>query len=357
MAHEIYQTSNGKDSMAYVGLVPWHGLGQKLTPGADITTWMIEAGFNWSIKEGKAQFFDEFGQCHIVPNQRVLYRSDNGQALSIVSDRYQIVQPREIIDFFAEFCESGDMTLETAGTLGNGGKMWALAKIDKSFELKRGDIVNPYVLLSGSCDKSLATQGMLTTVRVVCNNTLSLALNSSNGGKAKQNHSAIFNPKKIKETLGLIDETLGQSFEAMQGLAKQGVTEEQAVKFFLELVKTDEERRTGEVDIESKKKVLPKMLDSFGSAPGHEPTVWGLVNAVTHSVDFNPSARTDTTRLTSAWFGAGNTLKTKAYELATNAEMLEAIIGETEEISLLDHIIHIESDSETPLLDAILNAA
>ena len=115
MSHEIYTMENGKASMAYVGKTPWHGLGQKLTEDASLETWAIEAGLNWQLLEGITMFSRELpdGGTEFVdfPGNKVLYRSDTGQPLSIVSDRYQKVQPIEVLEFFREFATAGDMTI------------------------------------------------------------------------------------------------------------------------------------------------------------------------------------------------------------------------------------------------------
>ena len=335
MAHEIYQLKNGKDSMAYTGLKPWHGLGQQLTPGASLAKWISEAGLDWEVLSSPLKFQTKInGKRSTVEfdGQNVLYRSDTGEPMSVVSGRYQIVQPKEIMEFFREFAEAGDMTIETAGSLNGGAKVWALARIDADFTIggKNGnDIVEPYVLLATSCDKSIATTGQLTTVRVVCNNTLQASLGAHNKSAIKVPHSRKFDAAQVKADMGLARQQIKETANTFANMAKIGVSDESAMKFFIELLKTPKEKKTGEVDLASKRRAIPKLWNSYKTAPGSQDTVWGLVNAVTHSVDFNPHSRTDSARMNSAWFGAGAAQKAQAVELATDEKFLDSIIEKT----------------------------
>jgi phage/plasmid-like protein (TIGR03299 family) len=336
MAHAIYQV-NGKDSMAYVGATPWHKLGQVLTQGAPLETWRREAGLDWELKRSGVQFWGDLGdgsELMDMDGWDVLYRSDNGAPLSVVSDRYQEVQPGQILEFFEQWTKAGDMTMETAGVLGDGGKIWALARIGDDFNVngQNGqDLVKPYMLLATSCDKTMATTGQLTSVRVVCNNTLQLALGKGGKASVKVPHSTKFNPDEVKRQMGLVHGAIEQHQGNMQKIHRMKMSEEGAMRFFLELLKTPEEKKTGEVDLESKTRSMGKIWTSYTEAPGAEATAWGLVNAITHSVDFNPSARSDSSRLNSAWFGQGAGMKQKAYELALDDQFMSQVVEVTQD--------------------------
>lgn len=344
MAHEIYQTANGKDSMAYVGLTPWHGLGQKLTAGASLETWANEAGLNWQVLSSPVKFQANVNgkrQTVNYKNQNVLYRSDTGEPMSVVTGRYKVVQPLEILDFFKDFAEAGDMTLETAGSLAGGAKVWALARIGADFNVNGDngkDLVEPFVLLATSCDKSIATTGQLTSVRVVCNNTLQMSLGRKTKSAIKVPHSRTFDPDQVKAEMGLVRESIQANINTFRKIHRISVTDDQAMKFFIELLKTPEEKKTGQVNLDSKRRAIPKIWDSYKGAPGSEDTVWGLVNAVTHSVDYNRHAQTDSTRLNAAWFGAGAAQKAEAFELATDDKFLDSIIEKTKKTASTDRI-------------------
>ena len=123
--------------------------------------------FQANQHESEVQSFDE---------KSVLYRSDTGTALSVVGQRYNVVQPREILEFYRDLTEISGFELETAGVLKGGKKIWALARTGQSTSLKGNDVTNGYVLLATACDGSMATTAQFTSVRVVCNNTLAISL-------------------------------------------------------------------------------------------------------------------------------------------------------------------------------------
>lgn len=176
MAHQI-------ENMAYIGTTPWHGLGSRLTEKQPLEVWQREAGMDWQIQESpvhfKADAIGHLGSIHSFPAQKVLFRSDTKAPLSVVFQRYQVVQPREVLEFYRDLTERSGYELETAGVLKDGRKLWALARTGQSTALKGSDVVNGYLLLATSCDGTLATTATPTTIRVVCNNTLTIAINGA----------------------------------------------------------------------------------------------------------------------------------------------------------------------------------
>lgn len=176
MAHLIEQ-------MAYVGAAPWHSLGNPLFPKQPLEVWQKEAGVDWEIKESEVRFManaiGNLGTIHSYPDQKVLYRSDTKEALSVVSKRYQVGQPHDVLEFYRDLTEAAGYEMETAGVLKGGRKLWALAKTGQSTTLKGNDVVTGYLVLATSWDGTLATTATPTTVRVVCNNTLTIAVNGA----------------------------------------------------------------------------------------------------------------------------------------------------------------------------------
>ena len=191
MAHLLEQ-------MAYVGETPWHGLGNLLPPKQSLEVWQKQAGMDWKIEETPVRFMSDaignLGTIHTFPEQKVLFRSDTKKGLSVVSQRYQIVQPREVLEFYRDLTEISGYELETAGVLKEGRKFWALARTGQSVALKGNDVVNGYLLLATSCDGTLATTATPTTIRVVCNNTLTIAVNGASQA-IKVPHSTRFDPQ------------------------------------------------------------------------------------------------------------------------------------------------------------------
>ena len=189
------------ETMAYAGAAPWHGLGNQLTQKQPIEVWQREAGMDWQIQESPVHFKSEtaghLGSIHSFPEQKVLFRSDTKAPLSVVSNRYHTVQPREVLEFYRDLTEVSGYELETAGVLKGGRKFWALARTGQGAAIKGNDQVNGYLLLATSCDGTLATTATPTTVRVVCNNTLTIALDGTSRA-IKVPHNTRFDSSAVK---------------------------------------------------------------------------------------------------------------------------------------------------------------
>ena len=111
MAHLLEQ-------MAYIGDVPWHGLGNQLSAKEPIEVWAQQSGMDWTICESPVSFMtkdaDSHGTIVTFPENKVLFRSDTKAPLSVVSQRFQVVQPSEILEFYRDLTEVSGFELETA---------------------------------------------------------------------------------------------------------------------------------------------------------------------------------------------------------------------------------------------------
>ena len=119
------------ETMAYAGEKPWHGLGNKLAPRQSIDTWKQQAGMDWEIEASEVRYIsgnNHVGVINAFPEQKVLYRSDTKAPLAVVSKRFQVVQPGEILEFYRDLTACNGFELETAGVLREGRKFWALAR-------------------------------------------------------------------------------------------------------------------------------------------------------------------------------------------------------------------------------------
>lgn len=316
MAHELTQRSNGFVEMAFVGETPWHKLGQELEEGASIEQWQVAAGMDWNIERSPVRFNAQ-GNDQIYSGQSVLYRSDDNTPLSVVSNRYKPVQPKEVLGFFRDLVAENGFKIHTAGTLMGGKRMWALAETGKFGEVCKGDGIGGFLLLSTSCDKTLATTARFTTVRVVCNNTLTAAVNRD-VNQVSFSHIQQFDHVAVKAQLGNAVESFGSFMEMAKHLQKAKLSAEEAKDFVSFLVATSVQLADEEYDVTTNR-AYKKILALFNEeAKGIElvgHTKWGMVNAVTEYYDhFNPT-RSDDARLNSAWFGAGERAKNQALDL------------------------------------------
>lgn len=310
--------------MAYVGAEPWHGLGNRLPTKQSIEVWQKAAGMNWQIEETPVRFMaDSVGalSCiHSFEEQKVLYRSDSKEALSVVSQRYQVVQPREVLEFYRDLTEVSGYELETAGVLKGGRKFWALARTGQSTALKGNDEVKGYLLLATSCDGSLATTATPTTIRVVCNNTLAIAVNGAPQA-IKVPHSTRFDAQSVKQQLGIAVSQWDGFMYRMRMLAERKVKSHEAMHYFLRVmcdVQPGGIEPPGLANERALKRVQA-LYDGQGKGAELEAakgTAWGLLNAVTEYVDHERRARSNEYRMDSAWFGQGAALKQRALDTA-----------------------------------------
>ncbi len=311
------------DRMAFVGQTPWHGLGSQLPAKQPIEIWAANAGMTWSIRETPVCYrTDGIDLDHAVltyNDQKVLYRSDTGAALSVVGDRYRVVQPREVLEFYRDLTDVFGYELETAGVLKGGRKLWALARTGQDAMLKNQDTVCSYLLLATSCDGTLATMAMPTTVRVVCNNTLAVALKGANNA-VKVPHSTTFDPMAVKKQLGIATSQWGAFLYRIQTMANRKVKASEASKYFDNVLNLPSNLPAASAPANGR--ALKRMQDLFdGQGRGAElstakGTTWGLLNAVTEFVDHERRARSREYRLESAWFGQGAAVKQRAFDLA-----------------------------------------
>ena len=316
------------ERMAYLGETPWHGLGSQLPPKQPVEVWAREAGMDWSILQAPVCYrTDGIRLDHALmafDEQKVLYRSDSGAALSVVGDRYKIVQPREVLEFYRDLTEVFGFELETAGVLKGGRKLWALARTGQDAMLKNQDAVCSYLLLATSCDGTLATMAIPTTVRVVCNNTLAVALKGANNA-VKVPHSRTFDPVAVKKQLGIATSQWAAFLYRIQLMADRKVRNVDAAAFFEKVLPLPTNLSVSAAPANGR--AIKRMQELFdGRGRGAElstakGTTWGLLNAVTEFVDHERRARSREYRLDSAWFGQGATTKQRAFDLAL--EMLQ----------------------------------
>lgn len=315
MAHEI-DTSNNRNNMAFVGRTPWHGLGSKLPVGADIETWRTAAGLAWEVQETESLFVDQ-GVTHPFPDTKVLLRSDTRAPLSIVSKWYNTVQPAEVLGFFDDLVKAGGFELETAGVLRGGKRIWALASVGEAAKVVDGDMVKPYLLLGTSYDASMATTAQFTSVRVVCNNTLSAAIGNGEQ-RVKIPHLSKFDAKAVRSQLTIAVSSWDEFLIQTRRMAATPLDAKAADAYLLDVFSVDVE--TLEAPKKAREsKAFKRVLELFdGAAVGSEmvgQSLWGAVNAVTEYVD-HERGKARESALDAAWFGEGTRLKDRAFTVA-----------------------------------------
>ena len=316
MAHMI-DTTTGTAAIAFAGQTPWHGLGQALTPGASIETWTREAGLNYTVNESPVLFqTDATTMPEEFKGRKVLHRSDTGGALAVVSDGYRVVQPADVMGFFGKLVELGGFQMETAGVLSHGRRVWALAKVNQGADVIEGDTVRPYVLLGTSYDGTMATVAKFTSIRVVCNNTITAALGREHGGTVRVLHSERFNPDAVRMELGIMGDNWERFLVQSRKLAGETMSKVEADAFVTALLEPFHNSRMDLKETRGYKRIMDLFSGQAIGAdiPGVAGTRWAMLNSVTELVD-HERGRSTNTRIDSAWFGTGAVLKNKALEL------------------------------------------
>lgn len=182
MAHELHLV-DGQAAMMYVGQVPWHGLGHALDKPPTAEEGIRSAKLDWRVGK-KPMYAVADGIYHAVPGQYAVVREDLWDSedcpiFATVSNTYVPLQNAEAFGFFDGLIEQNTATYETAGALGQGERVWVLAKLKGDFAVAGVDELKQYVLLANGHNAATSVRVLLTPVRVVCQNTLNWALSDA----------------------------------------------------------------------------------------------------------------------------------------------------------------------------------
>lgn len=306
MAHQI-DMSNDRANTAYTGLVGWHGLGRALPPDADLATWRVAAGMDWTVKASQLLYTAEAtGSVPLAFDaKKVLYRSDTSAPLSVVSEGYNIVQPGEVLDFFSRLIASHGYKMETAGCLYGGKKFWALARTGKTVRINGQDEIAPYLLMATSCDGSMASCAHPTGVRVVCDNTLRMAIGpDAKLARIRVPHSVAFDADAVHAEMGLMEGAWENFLGNIKRMTATKIGRAEAIQIVADELKDewldDDGAKMDEASMLESSKLLRRVFALFdgeglGSEwDGSKGTAWGLMNAVTQYCDHETgSSRTD----------------------------------------------------------------
>lgn len=309
MAHMIEEI-NGVAQMAYAGDVPWHGLGKKVPVDLTPEQMLEAAGLDWTVE--KTPTFAIINDEHVSTGQSALVRSSDNKILDVVSDDWVPVQNLQAFEFFNDFIAAGDMQMNTAGSLRNGQIVWALAKVNESFELFGGDRIDSYLLFSNFHKYGFSTDVRFTPIRVVCNNTLTLSLSSAVERMVKINHRSQFNGDNVKMMLGITSDKLSKYKDMASYLGSKMYKKETLVEYFQRVFPVT---NSSEKELSRNASRALSVVEGQPGAEYAEGSWWSAFNAVTYMTD-HLVGRSNDTRLSSAWYGQNKNLKTKALELA-----------------------------------------
>jgi len=311
MAHNI-------DTMAYSGEVPWHGLGTKVDKVMTAEEAIIAGGLGWKVK--KEPIYLKSGK--MIADKFATVREDRGLPLGVVGDRYTVLNNKDAFSFLDAVVTEKDAIYHTVGSLGNGERIWLLAKLPKSVVVTHDDVVDQYLLLSNSHDGTSAVTVRFTPIRVVCQNTLIASFReSSHIVSIRHSGDMAGKVKEARRVLGISSKFYEQFGQMAQAMTKVSMNKDTVETFLAGL-------GLGKDDIEStraknvKAEVLEYAHTGKGNAlPGVEGTLWAYLNGAVEYVDYGRKVRNvgdniASNRLESVWFGSGAELKRKAWDTA-----------------------------------------
>jgi len=324
MAHMInVNEETGKASIFVVKEPAWHGLGQVVENAVTAEQAIDLAGLNWEV-EKRPVYYNWQSQKIKVPANNAVVRLDNGQVLGVVGDLYTPIQNKEAFSFFDNLVSEKEAIYHSAGALGNGERIWILAKLPTDTIIGKDDLINNYVLIYNSHDGSAAVSALITPIRVVCNNTLTAALQGAkNKVTVRHTKNVVENLKEAHKLLGLANKYRVELESALNQFAKKNVTGEIANKYLSMIFDTRDNE--GNL-VEQSKRTKSKILEVFESNVGGQDmatcrgTLYGLYNAVTFYHDNVSDYKDENSRAYSTWFG--NTASTRQWAFKKALELV-----------------------------------
>lgn len=315
MAHNL-EIRNGKASFAYSGATPWHRLGQPLPECFDAATALREARLDFTVEKTPVAFADTR---KTIPGQFAIRRTDNGAPLGIVGNYYQPCQNSDAFAFFDGVFGADKARYECAGVLGEGERVWLLAKLPGDFRIVGDDVVGKYLLLTNNHDGSESVRARFTPIRVVCQNTLNAALRENNGQQISVQHMG-----DVKAKLALAGKLLSaagvyfkDSEETFRAFAKFKAGDTTRRDYFARAITNDVAATYDELATTTRKSVDKcEELHATGRGAdlkGVRGTLWGAYNALTEWVDH---VKTQDDGLFYMAAGRGARIKSRGFAMA-----------------------------------------
>ena len=302
------------ESMMYVGKTPWHGLGTQIPEDKKLSVKeaIVAAKLDWQVELRHLFTENQKGiKSGIIDHYAVCRTSDNA-FLGIVGTDYVPLQNEEALEWFQPFLDDDEATLETAGSLKGGRQVWVLAKIrDGNKDVGKQDPVAHYILLSNAHEGSVAVRVGFTPIRVVCNNTLTLAHDSKASKLLRVRHTSNLheNLELVRDIMNVARNEFNATVSQYRHLQKRGIDASGLERYV---------RVVFSVPDNGGKELIPNIIYLFENGRGSKEagrTYWGAYNAVTEYLNYFRGKTQDNT-LSSLWFGESNHVNKKALHVA-----------------------------------------
>ncbi len=306
------------ESMMFVGRErPWHGLGTMVEEAPDSREALIAAGLDWDVVQRPV--FTQDGVK--VPGYFANVRQQDGNILGVVTSRYKVVQNRDAFAFTDELLGEG-VRYETAGSLMGGRKTWILAKLPTRYIIQ-GEQILPYLVFSNTHDGSGAIKIAMTPIRVVCNNTLNLALNTADRCWSIHHTGDIAAKlEDARETLFMAEDYMNELGKGFEDLSRKRLTDVAVEEYIQELLPVaDDASETTEKNILRLRKDMAARYYDAPDLQGLRKNGYRFINAVsdfaTHAAPIRRTKNYQETLFNKTM--EGNPLTDKAYRLVMAA--------------------------------------
>ena len=316
MAHLIMEN----DNMFSVRQKPWHGLGTVVETAPTIEEGIKLANLDWTV-DLKEVAVDG----NIVKGYKAAMRSDTNTCLGVVSDQYKILQNTEAFEFFQPFLDTEVASLETAGSLKNGKRVWILAKINRDdMIIDKNDRVEKYILLSNSHDGTAAIKVGYCPIRVVCANTLSAAEDSVNSQLIRVTHRGDIHATldMVRDTMHVIDASFKTTEEMYKALAQKDNIKTEDIKKYVMAVYSRQDLKknfedntaiTEEEISAARKKLISRVEELFEMEYAHN--AWTMYNSVNYVLNHERGRNLESS-YNSIWFESAKRLDREALKIA-----------------------------------------
>lgn len=316
MAHAL-ETTDGVVNFAFTGdrSAIWHKLGTPVSNDLTPAEMQKAAGVDWKVETVPS--YVRIGGEEVATGDSALVRTSDNKILDNVSDAWVPVQNDEAFEFFSEFVNEGAMSMDTAGSIDGGRMVWALAKVNQQYELFSGDVIENYMLFSNPHKYGSAVVISQTSVRVVCNNTLTASLRQieNKGTGIRLNHRAQFDSSYVKQTLGQSSVAFEKFNEKMKVLAGKRFNVADIDSYLNAVFPQTNDEKSKEGKLSRVAETIKASIETQPGAEFGEGTFYALFNAITYNTD-NVLGHKDDTRMKSAFYGVNATRKNTALKVA-----------------------------------------
>lgn len=326
------------NSMAYAGAVPWHGFGTRLTKRMTSEQALSAGGLDWEVKLTDVRAVKEDGKEIECEENRAVVRLDNDSVLGVVGTSYVPLQNKEAFGFFDTAITERKAIFETVGALGKGERVWMLAKVEGSdFSVLPDDAIQPYLLLSHSHDGSSCVRAKFTPIRVVCQNTLRVALaKSSDEIKIRHTGDVAGKIRSAGDILRVAGAMIDETKPIFIKMAQKQVTSKVAELYIRKSLQPSfSESKEASARLDTMVDSVAELMENGRGSDikGVRGTAWGAYNAITEFIDHKRKVRGgEDNRIGSIWFGQGSSVKQRAFVLGARL----AGINVGEEVALIN---------------------